>query len=164
MGTERVSGWTEGRIKQLLVIDLTATFGAGKEPTRDQMDKLLSVYPNSWFNGTSEIGSIGALMRATLGVQLVTPTLLNSRTGTAQYVVSNDGLVIFRGTANGGSLNTNIFVLPANIRPATPTLVFPISANNAFSIIAVSSNGEVRQIVGALTGVYLDGIVFKVGV
>ena len=146
-----------------LVINLTATFGAGNEPTRDQMDKLLSVYPDSWFNGTSEVGSIGALMRATLGVKLVTPTLLNSRTGTAQYVVSNDGLVIFRGTASGGSLNTNIFVLPENIRPVA-TRVFPISANSAFGVVTVATNGEVRQTVGALTNVFLDGIVFKVGV
>ena len=151
------------RMRRPLIIDLTATFGAGNEPTKWQMDHLLSNFPNSWFNGTSEIGSIGALMRATLGVQLVTPTLLNSRTGTAQYVVSNDGLVIFRGTASGGSLNTNIFVLPENIRPVA-TRVFPIFANSAFGVVTVAANGEVRQMVGALTNVFLDGIVFKVGV
>ena len=147
----------------IIIIDITSIFGANNEPTKLEIDKLLSVYPNSWFNGTSEIGSIGALMIATLGAQVVTPTLLNSRTGTAQYVVSNDGLVIFRGTASGGSLNTNIFVLPENIRPVA-TRTFPISANNAFGVITVATNGEVRQTVGALTNVFLDGIVFKVGV
>ena len=150
-------------VQYVSAINLTALFGAGNEPTKEQMDKLLSVYPNSWFNGTSEIGSIGALMRATLGVQVVTPTLLNSRTGTAQYVVSNDGLVIFRGTASGGSLNTNIFVLPGNIRPIA-TRTFPISANGAFGVVTVATNGEVRQTVGALTNVFLDGIAYKVGV
>lgn len=150
-------------VQYVSAINLTTLFGAGNEPTKEQMDKLLSVYPDSWFNGTSEIGSIGALMRATLGAQVVTPTLLNSRTGTAQYVVSNDGLVIFRGTASGGSLNTNIFVLPENIRPAA-TRAFPISANNAFGVVTVAANGEVRQTVGALTNVFLDGIAFKVGV
>lgn len=159
----RASGWAKFFVDNFLIIDLTTLFGAGNEPTKEQMDKLLSVYPNSWFNGTSEIGSIGALMRATLGAQVVTPTLLNSRTGTAQYVVSNDGLVIFRGTASGGSLNTNIFVLPENIRPAA-TRTFPISANGAFGVVTVLTNGEVRQTVGALTNVFLDGIAFKVGV
>ena len=150
------------RIDNVLVINLTALFGAGNEPTKEQMDALLSVYPNSWFNGSSEIGSIQAIMRALAGTQVVTPTLLNSRTGTAQYVFSKDGLVIFRGTASGGSLNTNIFVLPENIRP-TATRTFPISANNAFGVITVAANGEVRQTVGALTNVFLDGIAFKVG-
>ena len=149
-------------VQYVSTIDLTAIFGAGNEPTKEQMDRLLSIYPNRWFNGTSEIGSIGALIRATLGVQVVTPTLLNSRTGTAQYVVSKDGLVVFRGTANGGSLNTSIFVLPENIRPIA-TRTFPISANNAFGVVTVASNGGVRQTVGALTSVSLDGIVFKVG-
>ena len=55
-------------------LNLTQIFGAGNEPTKEEMDKLLSVYPNSWFNGTSESGSIGALMRASLGGQVVTPT------------------------------------------------------------------------------------------
>ena len=78
-------------------------------------------------------------------------------------MISNDGLVIFRGTASGGSLNTNIFVLPEKIRPVA-IRTFPISANNAFGVITIASNGEVRQTVGALTNVFLDGIVFKVGV
>ena len=147
----------------VLTINLTTLFGVGNEPTKEQMDYLLSVYPNSWFNGTKEIGSIQALMRATLGAQVVTPTLLNSRTGTAQYVVSKDGLVVFRGSASGGSLHTNIFVLPENIRPIA-TRTFPISANSAFGVVIVSVNGEVIQTVGALTNVFLDGIVFKVGV
>ena len=154
---------TQCFVDNIFAINLTTLFGAGNEPTKTEMDRLLSVYPNSWFNGTSEIGSIGALIRATLGVQVITPTLLNSRTGTAQYVVSNDGLVIFRGTASGGSLNTDIFVLPENLRPVA-TRTFPISANNAFGVIIVSNAGLVRQTVGALTNVFLDGIVFKVGV
>lgn len=34
-----------------VLLDLTATFGAGKEPTAAQMDAMLAQYPNSWFNG-----------------------------------------------------------------------------------------------------------------
>lgn len=36
----------------ILLIDLTATFGAGLEPTKAEMDVLLSRYPDSWFGGT----------------------------------------------------------------------------------------------------------------
>lgn len=37
------------------VIDLTAEFGAGKEPTAAQMDAMLSQYPNSWFSGKAQL-------------------------------------------------------------------------------------------------------------
>lgn len=39
-------------VKNPLVINLTKIFGAGLEPTKTEMDVLLSRYPNSWFNGT----------------------------------------------------------------------------------------------------------------
>jgi hypothetical protein len=149
-------------VQYVSVINLTQIFGTGNEPTKEQMDALLSAYPNSWFDGTSEIGSILALSRATLGVQAITPTLLNSRTGTLQYMVSKDGYIMFRGTASGGSLNTDIIVLPENLRPTT-TRTFPISANNAFGVITINNLGQVRQTVGALTNVFLDGIIFRVG-
>lgn len=38
--------------KYAIAIDLTATFGAGNEPTKTEMDYLLSLYPNNWFGGT----------------------------------------------------------------------------------------------------------------
>ena len=37
--------------KYPLLIDLTACFGAGNEPTKSEMDHLLTKYPNSWFKG-----------------------------------------------------------------------------------------------------------------
>ena len=40
------------KYRRLLAIDLTTTFGAGLEPTKTEMDVLLSRYPNSWFGGT----------------------------------------------------------------------------------------------------------------
>lgn len=39
-------------IDNLLVINLTKTFGKGNEPTKEEMDRLLAKYPNSFFNGT----------------------------------------------------------------------------------------------------------------
>ncbi len=43
------------------VIDLTATFGAGKEPTKEQMDQIMQQFPNSWFNGTVTANTRGIL-------------------------------------------------------------------------------------------------------
>lgn len=39
-------------IDNILCIDLTAAFGAGNEPTAAEMDTLLALFPNSWFDGT----------------------------------------------------------------------------------------------------------------
>jgi len=35
-----------------VMIDLTATFGAGNEPTQAAMDTMLAAYPTKWFEGT----------------------------------------------------------------------------------------------------------------
>lgn len=39
-------------VDNFLLIDLTTTFGAGNEPTIEEMNKILGKYPNQWFNGT----------------------------------------------------------------------------------------------------------------
>ena len=43
------------RLRRALLIDLTALFGAGNEPTREQMDELLMQFPNSWFKGVRNL-------------------------------------------------------------------------------------------------------------
>ena len=47
------------KFKNLLAIDLTATFGAGNEPTATQMDEYLAAYPNSWFDGSALLTTNG---------------------------------------------------------------------------------------------------------
>ena len=42
-------------LKHPLIIDLTTTFGKGNEPTAEQMDRLLTQFPNSWFDGTVNV-------------------------------------------------------------------------------------------------------------
>lgn len=51
----RVSDWDEIFAKNALVINLTEIFGAGSEPTTEQMNTLLKQFPNSWFDGTKNI-------------------------------------------------------------------------------------------------------------
>ena len=38
-------------------IDLTAAFGAGKEPTAAQMDAIMAQFPNSWFDGSAQLST-----------------------------------------------------------------------------------------------------------
>ena len=40
-------------IKDVIVIDLTETFGSGNEPNKEEMDNILSHYSNKWFDGTT---------------------------------------------------------------------------------------------------------------
>jgi hypothetical protein len=39
------------KMRRPILIDLTATFGAGKEPTKEEMDALVSLVPNEWWDG-----------------------------------------------------------------------------------------------------------------
>lgn len=42
-------------INNVLMIDLTETFGEGKEPTKEQMDELINNFPNQWFDGLANV-------------------------------------------------------------------------------------------------------------
>lgn len=50
-----------GTVDNVLAINLTAAFGAGKEPTKAQMDQIMQQFPNSWFNGTVTANTKGVL-------------------------------------------------------------------------------------------------------
>lgn len=49
-------------IKDVIVIDLTSTFGVGNEPTIEEMRSTLSKYENSWFDQTRQLYSIKELV------------------------------------------------------------------------------------------------------
>jgi hypothetical protein len=50
----RASGWNTINMKYITLIDLTAAFGAGNEPTEAQMNSIMPQLPESWVNGTQE--------------------------------------------------------------------------------------------------------------
>jgi len=50
-----------GTSDNVIAINLTATFGAGNEPTRAQMDAIMQQFPNRWFNGTVTANTAGIL-------------------------------------------------------------------------------------------------------
>lgn len=53
----RESDWDAIQIKKIIVMDLTETFGAGNEPSEAEMEELLSYFDDSWFGGTSALGT-----------------------------------------------------------------------------------------------------------
>jgi len=58
-------GAGQGYYRNLLVIDLTSTFGAGNEPTADVMDYVMDGFADGWFRGTQNLffAFAGGVMR-----------------------------------------------------------------------------------------------------
>lgn len=55
----RASGWTQIQVKEAMAINLTAFFGAGKEPTVTQCDEMFA----NWFDGNMASGSMSRSFR-----------------------------------------------------------------------------------------------------
>lgn len=93
------------------------------------------------------------------------PTLLNSWANvggayaTAGYH-SWDKHIHLKGRVSGGSVPSDVFVLPADYRPAA-TLSFAVVGNGAFAVVDVEADGSVRAISGT-SPISLDGITFRV--
>ena len=77
----RTDSWTQFQVQYATFIDLTATFGAGKEPTLAEMDRLMARFPNSWFDGVKPIQTIETLYQdkaEKYQESWIAPTLLNA--------------------------------------------------------------------------------------
>ena len=133
------------KMSKMTVINLTKTFGAGKEPTLAEMDRLMARYPNSWFDGTKPIQTIETLYQEKANkVQeaWITPTLTNGATGTVQYRKDEFGNVEFRGELTG-TAGSALLSIPTGYKP-TLTKRFNCSnlANIANVFVQVLPNGS----------------------
>ena len=43
------------QFRNILLMDITEAFGAGNEPTKEEIDELLSYFPESWFDGKQNL-------------------------------------------------------------------------------------------------------------
>ena len=162
----RTSGWTPQQVQKFVVIDLTATFGAGKEPTLAEMDRLMARYPNSWFDGTKPIQTIETLYQEKANkVQeaWITPTLLNGWTVASGYTVgyrkNEFGRVETKGAVTGGTIGTAPFAYLTGYRPLQSVL---LSCRTATSVLANATipTGGGLTIWDNNNTVSLDGITF----
>jgi len=145
-------------IDYIQAINLTATFGAGKEPTLAEMDRLMARYPNSWFDGTKPIQTIETLYQEKANkVQeaLITPTLVNGWVGHGaygylKYMKDEFGFVHIEGYIENGTAE-KVFTLPSGYRPVYSLYLPLIGAFTPSTIykLTVSSNGDVLIPVGA---------------
>lgn len=158
------------QVKYVSLLDLTQIFGAGKEPTKEQMDWLLAQkYTNSWFDGTKELTSITDLLtlvdtKANITQETpIAPTFLNSwsdhSTGlnSAGYYKNSLGKLVLKGVIKGLTINTVAFILAIGYRPTKLTYV-PVVSNGAFGYLSINTNGEVKPVAGNVAWFSLDGI------
>ena len=153
------------QIREVLAIDLTATFGAGNEPTQAQCDLMFAI----WKDGKFQISSIASLENYKANkVQeaWITPKLANSwipfdsaTYNTFQYMKDEMGFVHIRGMVKSGTTGI-IFTLPTGYRPLK-TEVNPCLSNNVIGRVDINASGVVTCIVYNNTYVSLQGICFK---
>lgn len=60
----RISNQDTVYARNFILIDLTDTFGVGNEPSRKEMDELLKRFPNSWFDGATNLYSFKDVVEA----------------------------------------------------------------------------------------------------
>lgn len=155
-------------LDDVVAINLTKTFGAGKEPTLAEMDRLMARYPNSWFDGTKPIQTIETLYQEKANkVQeaWITPTLLNGWTEVSgypiRYMKDEMGFVHLKGRFTGATINVTCFILPVGYRPLDDHVHFAVNANSAFGSFWIGSNGVATYNAGSPFAVSLNGITFK---
>lgn len=130
-------------------IDLTATFGAGKEPTLAEMDRLMARYPNSWFDGKQPLNIIRNLYTDKANkVQeaWITPTLLNGwksvdSNRSIQYMKDEIGFVHLRGDLDPALKSSDfVLILPVGYRPSR-TMFWNINQG----YVAVTHLGQIQS-------------------
>ncbi|WP_434351029.1 hypothetical protein [Trichococcus flocculiformis] len=155
-------------VQYAALINLTATFGAGKEPTLAEMDRLMARFPNRWFDGVKPMQTIETLYQEKANKAQeawITPTLLNGwvhGTNPIKYRKDSVGNVHIEGSVkNGGGTFTQIFMLPVGYRPLD-TKYFPILSSYSSGAAYVDASGGVNFANGTLTSENRLAITFSV--
>ena len=129
-----VSTGSTAQIEKACLINLTDTFGAGNEPTKEAMDDLMKVVPNGWWDGDllptqKQIVNLLLKLEREKANKLQgawSPiTLLNGWTGEAYYMQDDFGTHHIKASLSMGvsSTHTPILTLPTAIAPIDNTLI-----------------------------------------
>lgn len=165
-------------IDNVTVIDLTTTFGAGKEPTVGQMDKIMSKFTNSWFDGTKNLFRASETLNKLMALDKekankvqeawITPTLVNGATAydtnTVGYIKDEMGFVHLKGRIVTPAYGTQAFTLPAGYRPKQ-YLNFPcFDVSLKYNTIEIGKSANSYVYISRETAplyISLDGITFR---
>lgn len=142
---------TNLKVDNILTINLTETFGAGNEPTKEQMDKIMELH-GGWFDGTVNplinARDMYKLMVKNVDSGWITPTLLNGWESVSGHPVkyrknSNGDLEIIGKAINATSNSAQIFVLPVGYR-ANRNLNVATIYGDTFGRLYIATNGSVE--------------------
>lgn len=145
----------------ILTINLTQLFGTGNEPTKEQMDYLLSNFPNSWFNGTVELTNYRQLLNLVntkanrVQEAWISATLIGGASNisglTSRYKKDDSGVVWVELYYTGSFASfTKIMDFPVGYRPTQQIFVQGQSAY-AYGNLYIDINGGVVHVTGTST-------------
>ena len=153
------SGAVKAFLDDVILINLTKTFGAGNEPTKEQMDELLAI--TGYISGERVVShqEMFKLINARANKKQedwITPTLLNGATGTLRYYKDDMGVVRLKGRILTVNASQTIVNLPAGYRLQT-TALFPVYCNDGTTAyVSVSSDGGLKALKSVTGAFYLD--------
>lgn len=140
--------YTNYTMDNLVFINLTATFGAGKEPTLTEMDRLMARFPNSWFDGVKPIQTIETLYQEKANkVQeaWITPTLINGNVSHVDapitYYKDELGSVHVSGSLSTSVSGTIAFTFPVGYRPKKSLTWDGLCYVTASGTLVITANG-----------------------
>lgn len=103
-------------IKESIRINLTAIFGAGNEPTKEQMDAIMTLKGGYFSTATLNVIDVMKLFAPKAQEAWLTPTLTGATSTYIRYRKDTLGTTIIEGNITVTTVGTN-FTLPTGYRP-----------------------------------------------
>lgn len=125
--------------REFIVINLTATFGSGNEPTKEQMDAIIKL--KGYFD-TTTINLKDLMLLGFTQETRMTPTLTNATTTYLTYRKDDLGYVDIVGNLTITTFGTN-FTFPEGYRPLTQLRLPILTSTNTLGYIIINTNGTV---------------------
>ena len=160
-------------MRNVICIDVTTVFGAGNEPTKEEMDLLISqigyidgeitLTQTQLLNWNLELNRFKANKQQEAWI---TPTLLNGWENTAastpiSYYKDTLGVVHFRGSLKSGVNGTDAFILPVGYRPSSTIRSVGMTSDNTVGRYDINVLGGVRPHKGSGAYIYAVNVSFR---
>ena len=156
----------------ILVIDLTETFGAGNELTKEEMDELIKA--TGYIDGEYALNNkdiMGHLLKSIREKadkkqeDWLYPTITNGiadKSSPPSFYKDEFGVVHLTGKINTlAGTRLTLFTLPVGYRPSTSEGYSVITGGGSFGYASVNNAGSVAMITGNTAYMLISGITFK---
>ena len=144
----------ELELGNIMAINLTQTFGAGNEPTKEEMDRLIEI--TGYIDGEYTLNNkemLGHLMNSIhekankKQEDWITPTLLNGATGDIKYRKNDLGRVEFKGNVKQVNAGVSSFItLPRGYGMPSHGRLPVLSYDNTLGSVAALEGGNYRTL------------------